>query len=155
MLDLSALDREGLGDMPIRSREIGMRLALICTLSDTPDTPTITTDIVDWCFAYVEFFLHQTLHALRTRVADSATERTRNQVLARSARPASAASRTGSSTAARRSSGCRSAIARGDRVAARRRSSSRGRRSSRRARAGRGTRWSRSKMRLAQKRARH
>jgi hypothetical protein len=42
----------------------------------------ITTDIVDWCFAYVEYFLHQTLHALRTRVADTATERTRNQVLA-------------------------------------------------------------------------
>jgi hypothetical protein len=82
MLDLSiALDREGLGDMPIRAREIGLRLALICTLSDTPDTPVITTDIVDWCFSYVEYFLHQTLHALRTRVADSATERTRNRLL--------------------------------------------------------------------------
>jgi hypothetical protein len=83
MLALSEqLDREGLGDMPIRSRELGMRLSLICALSDTPDTPTITTDIVDWCFSYVEFFLHQTLHSLRTRVADSTTERTRNQVLA-------------------------------------------------------------------------
>jgi hypothetical protein len=83
MLELSRqLDRESLGDMPIRTREIGMRLALICTLADTPDTPVITTDIVDWCFAYVEYFLHQTLHALRTRVADTATERTRNQVLA-------------------------------------------------------------------------
>lgn len=82
MLDLAvALDREGLGDMPIRAREIGLRLALVCTLSDTPDTPEITTDIVDWCFSYVEYFLHQTLHALRTRVADSSTERTRNQVL--------------------------------------------------------------------------
>jgi len=59
-----------------------MRLALVCTLSDTPDTPMITTDIVDWCIEYVTFFLHQTLAALRTRVADSATERTRNQVLA-------------------------------------------------------------------------
>jgi hypothetical protein len=76
------LDREGLGDMPIRSREIAMRLALVCTLSDTPDTPMITTDIVDWCIEYVTFFLHQTLAALRTRVADSATERTRNQILA-------------------------------------------------------------------------
>lgn len=82
MLDLSSsLEREGLGDMPIRAREIGLRLALICTLSDTPDTPVITTDIIDWCFAYVEYFLHQTLHALRTRVADSATERTRNRLL--------------------------------------------------------------------------
>lgn len=83
MIDLSRrLERESLGDMPIRSREIAMRLALICTLSDTPDTPVITTDIVDWCCAYVEAFLHQTLHALRTRVADTATERMRNQVLA-------------------------------------------------------------------------
>jgi hypothetical protein len=82
MLDLAvALEREGLGDMPIRAREIGLRLSLICTLSDTPDTPVITTDIVDWCFSYVEYFLHQTLHALRTRVADSATERTRNRML--------------------------------------------------------------------------
>jgi hypothetical protein len=82
MLDLSvALDREGLGDMPIRAREIGLRLSLICTLSDTPDTPVITTDIIDWCFSYVEYFLHQTLHALRTRVADSTTERTRNRLL--------------------------------------------------------------------------
>jgi hypothetical protein len=82
MLDLAvALEREGLGDMPIRAREIGLRLSLICTLSDTPDTPVITTEIVDWCFSYVEYFLHQTLHALRTRVADSATERTRNRML--------------------------------------------------------------------------
>jgi hypothetical protein len=82
MLQLSAdLDREGLGDMPIRTRELAMRLALICTLADTPETPTITLDIIDWCCEYVLFFLHQTLASLRTRVADSETERKNNQIL--------------------------------------------------------------------------
>lgn len=76
------LDRHKLGDMPIRSREVAMRLALICALSDTPDAPAVTTDVFAWAAEYVRFFLDQTLVALRGRLADSGHERTRNQVYA-------------------------------------------------------------------------
>jgi hypothetical protein len=82
MITLSeSLEADGLGDMPIRAREIAMRLGLICALADTPDTPIVTVDCFEWAATYVRFFLLQTIEALRSRVADSATERTRNQIL--------------------------------------------------------------------------
>lgn len=75
------LEPDGLGDMPIRAREIALRLALICGLADTPDTPMVTSDVFDWSASYVRFFLLQTVRKLRERVADSATERVRNAIL--------------------------------------------------------------------------
>lgn len=72
---------DGLGDMPIRAREIALRLALICSLSDAPDTPMVTVDCLDWAVQYVRFFLEQTVAAVGERVADTQTERTRNVVL--------------------------------------------------------------------------
>jgi hypothetical protein len=76
------LEADGLGDMPIRAREIALRLALVTSLADAPDTPMVTVDCLDWSIAYVRFFLEQTVAAIRERVADSSTERTRNAVLA-------------------------------------------------------------------------
>jgi hypothetical protein len=75
------LEADGLGDMPIRAREIAMRLSLVCALADTPDTPIVTVDCFDWSAAYIRFFLMQTIDALKHRVADTATERTRNTIL--------------------------------------------------------------------------
>lgn len=75
------LEPDGLGDMPIRASEIALRLALICGLADTPDTPIVTVDCVDWATAYVRFFLEQTIALVKSRVADSHTERVRNTVL--------------------------------------------------------------------------
>lgn len=83
MLQLAdRLERSGLGDMPIRTREIGLRVALIAALADTPDTPVITTDVLAWAFDYVRFFLTQTVAALRDRLADSDSERHRNTIAA-------------------------------------------------------------------------
>jgi hypothetical protein len=83
MLDLSArLEGESLGDMPIRAAEIALRLALIVAMADAPDTPVVTDDCLDWAVRYVRFFLEQTIAAIRERVADTTTERTRNTVLA-------------------------------------------------------------------------
>jgi hypothetical protein len=76
-----SLEREGLDDIVIRSREIAMRLALILAMGDAPDTPMITLDCVEWAQDYVRFFLDQTIDALRQRVSDSATERIRNTIL--------------------------------------------------------------------------
>jgi hypothetical protein len=75
------LEREGLGDMPIRAREIAMRLSLIVSLAEVPDAPAILSEHFDWAARYVRFFLHQTIAALRGRVADTATERTRMALL--------------------------------------------------------------------------
>jgi len=74
------LDIDGLGDMPLRTREIGMRLALIAALAESPESPSITADLIDWCFSYVRFFLDQTVTMLRDRVADSSVERVRNTI---------------------------------------------------------------------------
>jgi hypothetical protein len=83
MLRLSEqLESDGLGDMPIRAREIALRISLIVAMADTPETPVITTDCFDWAASYVRFFLLQTVRALRERLADTHTERTRNTVLA-------------------------------------------------------------------------
>jgi hypothetical protein len=83
MLDLSVqLEQSGLGDMPIRAAEIALRLSLIVSLSEVPDTPTVLHDHLDWSQRYVRFFLEQTIAIVRERVADSATERTRNVILA-------------------------------------------------------------------------
>lgn len=83
MLDLSdSLEADGLGDMPIRAREIALRLALICGLADTPDTPMVTLDVFDWAASYVRFFLHQTIASVRERVSDTQTRRVRNTLLA-------------------------------------------------------------------------
>lgn len=82
MLKLSEeLEKDGLGDMPIRAREISLRLALITALADAPDTPYVTSDVLDWSVSYVRFFLLQTIRAIRDRVADTGPERVRNAVL--------------------------------------------------------------------------
>jgi hypothetical protein len=83
MLSLAnSLDHDGLGDMPIRAHELALRVALVATMGEQPDRPVITADIYEWASSYVRFFLHQTIEAVRHRVADSQTERTRNQILA-------------------------------------------------------------------------
>lgn len=76
------LERDGLGDMPIRAREIAMRLSLILALADAPDTPCVTLDCFEWAADYVRCFLLQTIESLRSRVSDSATERVRNTIFA-------------------------------------------------------------------------
>ena len=75
------LEAEGLGDMPIRAREIAMRLSLVVALSEVPDDTAVLSEHFDWAARYVRFFLHQTIAALRGRVADTATERTRMVLL--------------------------------------------------------------------------
>lgn len=83
MLRLAArLEPDGLGEMPMRTREIALRLALIAALADTPDTPSVTSDVFDWAARFARACLEQTLGALRSRVADSESERTRNEFLA-------------------------------------------------------------------------
>lgn len=74
------LDVHGLGDMAIRTREIGLRLGLICGLADAPDAPAVTIDVLEWAFRYVRFYLEQTVGVLRRRLADSEHERARNRV---------------------------------------------------------------------------
>lgn len=81
------LDAHHLGDMPIRAAEIAMRLSLIIAMSDTPDTPMVTSDCFEWARDYVRYFLEQTIAAVRDRVADSHTERT-SQIILRAIRMA-------------------------------------------------------------------
>lgn len=75
------LDRENLGDMPIRSHEMALRLSLILALSHDAEAPEISGELLDWACRYVTHYLHQTIAALRSRLADSDTERHRNTVL--------------------------------------------------------------------------
>lgn len=76
------LEAEGMGAMAIRAHEIGLRLGLVCAMADTPDTPAVTDDVLDWSFKYVRYFLDQTIRALQARLSDTPTMRYRKQVYA-------------------------------------------------------------------------
>ena len=54
---------------------------LIAALADTPDTPVVTDDVLDWSCRYVEHYLRQTLEVMRGRIADSDVQRMRNEML--------------------------------------------------------------------------
>ena len=82
MLDLSVeCEPMGLEEIPNRSNEFSMRLALCLALSRDPNTFCITIEDVEWSIRYVRKYAVQLLNTFKENVAESKFDRDRMEVL--------------------------------------------------------------------------
>lgn len=65
------LESEALGELPMRSAEQSMRLALIATLADDPTAHRITTSHAVWGIEVARWLLQRLVPAVQERMADS------------------------------------------------------------------------------------
>jgi hypothetical protein len=65
------LEGESLGELPMRSAEQSMRLALIATLADDPTALRVTTSAASWGIDVARWLLQRLVPAVQERMADS------------------------------------------------------------------------------------
>lgn len=65
------LDREGLAEMMVRTRENAMRVALIVAMATDPTTNSIDATATKWAADYVMHYAEQAVAAVRERIASS------------------------------------------------------------------------------------
>ena len=74
-----ALEKELLGELPMRAAEQAMRLGLIAALADDPTARTVQTSHADWGVSVASFLLHQLVQSVSARMADSPLAALRKQ----------------------------------------------------------------------------
>lgn len=75
------LEKFGMAELPGRSNEMAMRIALICALSRDPMTDTITADDMAWSIAYVKHNMMQTISKIKMTISASEFEGHKKEVL--------------------------------------------------------------------------
>lgn len=76
------LEREGLGELPVRAAEQAMRLALIASLARDPDSLLVSPSDAEWGVAVASYLLSQLIPSVQERLADSPLHALRNRFLA-------------------------------------------------------------------------
>lgn len=75
------LETAGLEALPGRSKEMAMRLAMICALAENPNATTIEDTHAHWAIEYVRFGLEQTISVLKMSISGSKYEADKKEVL--------------------------------------------------------------------------
>jgi len=76
-----ALEKEKLGELPMRAAEMAMRLALISALARDAAATSIDTTDAYWGIRVAAYLLNQLIPSVRSRMADSPTHALRNRFL--------------------------------------------------------------------------
>jgi hypothetical protein len=75
------LESDGLGELPMRTAEQAMRLALVASLAESPDASTITPTHAEWGCAVARHSLEHLVHQVHDRMVESPTEKTRKALM--------------------------------------------------------------------------
>jgi hypothetical protein len=76
------LDREGLGELPMRAAEQAMRLGLIAALADDPTTARVEVRHADWAIRCLQYSLSEFVAQVHSRMADTPLHAMRKAFLA-------------------------------------------------------------------------
>jgi hypothetical protein len=76
------LERFGMAELPGRSNEMAMRIALICALSDNDNATEINEKHMQWGIDYIKAALEKTIDKLKVSISSSVFEAAKKEVLA-------------------------------------------------------------------------
>jgi phage/plasmid primase-like uncharacterized protein len=76
------LERFGMAELPGRSNEMAMRLALICALSENPNATEVNQRHMKWGIDYIKACLEKTIEKLKVSISSSEFEGAKKEILA-------------------------------------------------------------------------